>query len=117
MKADDMAALDVDSSKSDFLQQEEGRGNQVRFLYCIVVLVIGLACGFSNKRVCITYLKPGGGYYCALIWTSQATLPPKLLPNPASFARFDGTDSIQTQALFLGGVQGFVLGALNKTAI
>lgn len=62
-----MAALDVDSSKSDFLQQEEGRGNQVRFLYCIVVLVIGLACGFSNKRVCITYLKPGGGYYCTLI--------------------------------------------------
>lgn len=31
MKPEDMAALDVDSSQSDFLQQEEGRGNQVRF--------------------------------------------------------------------------------------
>uniref|UniRef100_A0A3P8U6R2 Sp3a transcription factor n=1 Tax=Amphiprion percula TaxID=161767 RepID=A0A3P8U6R2_AMPPE len=28
MKPDDMAALDVDSSQSDFMQQEEGRGNQ-----------------------------------------------------------------------------------------
>ncbi|XP_030614625.1 transcription factor Sp3a isoform X2 [Archocentrus centrarchus] len=28
MKANDMAALDVDSRKSDFMQQEEGRGNQ-----------------------------------------------------------------------------------------
>lgn len=117
MKADDMAALDVDSSKSDFMQQEEGTGNQVRFFYCIVVFVIGRGCGFSNKRACITYLKLGGGYYCTLIWTSQATLPPRLLTNPASFARFDGTDSIQTQALFLGDIHGFVWGALNKTAI
>ncbi|XP_028250103.1 transcription factor Sp3a [Parambassis ranga] len=28
MKPDDMAALEVDSSQSDFMQQEEGRGNQ-----------------------------------------------------------------------------------------
>ncbi|GLD52080.1 transcription factor Sp3 isoform X1 [Lates japonicus] len=28
MKPGDMAALDVDSSHSDFLQQEEGRGSQ-----------------------------------------------------------------------------------------
>lgn len=31
MKSVDMAALDVDSSQSDFLQLEEGKSNQVRF--------------------------------------------------------------------------------------
>lgn len=30
MKAEGMAALDVDSSQGDFLQQEEERGSQVR---------------------------------------------------------------------------------------
>lgn len=30
MKTGEMAALDADSSQSDFLQQEEGRGSQVR---------------------------------------------------------------------------------------
>lgn len=30
MKSEEMAALDVDTSQSGFLQQEEGRGDQVR---------------------------------------------------------------------------------------
>lgn len=68
MKADDMAALDVDSAKNDFMQHEEGRGHQVRFFSWLVVFIVARGCVFSNKSPSLTYLKlGGGGYYCTLI--------------------------------------------------
>lgn len=64
MKPEDMAALDVDSSQSDFLQQEEGRGSQVRSpsrdydSHCSSLL------RFQVTEWCLlklTYFKLGGG--------------------------------------------------------
>ena len=50
LKPGDMAALDVDSSQGDFMQQEEGNGNQVRFLHCELLL---FRCPYQNGVYCI----------------------------------------------------------------
>lgn len=71
MKAADMAALDVDSGQSGFLQQED-KSSQVRFpnrglwlSYASTVILVPVFFWSSH----ISNLEGG---WCTLIWTSQA---------------------------------------------
>lgn len=81
MKSEAMAALNVDSSQSGFLQQEEGNGNQVR--------VPSRGYEFHVRRVCVlstwvvlteVHAFQLGEGDCTLIWTSQAWFPFQIPP-------------------------------------